>query len=70
MMPVGRKRLTGVREKRLTKNPPTNEPTIPSRVVRARPIDCRPGMMARAMRPARKPTTMNQMSCMTTPLGM
>src|SRR6476660_2637073 len=38
-------------------------PTIPRRVVLINPIDCAPGMTARATRPTTKPTMMCQMMC-------
>src|SRR6476660_6863950 len=38
-------------------------PTIPRRVVLIRPMDCAPGMTARATRPTTKPTIMCQMMC-------
>src|SRR5438477_10690993 len=38
-------------------------PTMPRRVVLIRPMDCAPGMTARATRPTTKPTIMCQMMC-------
>src|SRR5437763_16892006 len=38
-------------------------PTIPRRVVLINPMDCAPGMTARATRPTTKPTIMCQMMC-------
>src|SRR4029077_9118138 len=50
-------------EKSRAINPPTTPPTIPRRVVLINPMDCAPGMTARATRPTTKPTIMCQMMC-------
>ena len=53
--------------KRTANNPPTKLPTIPSNIVGRNPIASRPGTSARAMNPAIRPTTKNQMIAMSLP---
>ncbi len=43
---------------RFHRNPPRNEPTMPSRIVPKSPIGSRPGTSSRATAPAMSPTTM------------
>ena len=44
-----------VMERRRPRNPPTNEPITPNRIVWRIVIDCLPGTSARAMKPAKNP---------------
>jgi len=53
---------------RFSRNPPTNEPRIPSAMVPRIPMLSRPGRSRRAMAPMISPMTQSQMMKMTTPV--
>lgn len=59
MKPDAWRSRSGMPEIMLPMKPPTNEPAMPTSAVAMKPIDWRPGMIARARNPTMRPNRMN-----------